>query len=740
MRATTIALLALFALCTTSVFAVNPSVNERGALVRVVTQWNAGCDGSKRTSWDNMVRAWYNDIKDTRSTPWGHGSNAWWGDGFYQNGSIVDSQFTDPSIVTWGRDYQADHVGEPDVAMIALHGGNASDASRWIGLVRVNEAGSGNCWAFQGHMEFGDDDLEFLHLSSCFSMDEGDWYPDWASTFKGLHQVNGFAGIMWISTAYNWRYREFSDDNYNCPMALSWLDNLYKNKAGGTDMCPVSRGVGVGGNGQSNCWSRMYSERYNNVWSTDPVDPTWHGVIYIAGCDPKSHDPLPNNKSPLPAGGFDYEGDPSLDRGVMDVDDYQVLVDAALPPIDPNMFTPPPGPDWLNGLSVDRVAVALNDAPPENIFEQDHLVEGYDTADTKVFKIDRFNGRVRYINRSRLFDWDLDPHTAVDPNVAEAMVVAVADQLGVPMAEFDQVVDVATVMGADYMTASKSSTPFSTHEAERMVTMGRMVNGYPVFESSLRASVSNNSEISRLLIRWPRFQVPTGLAPRLRSEIVNDITAQIFDAEFGAAIALDINLVYARFGDEFLPAAHVQFDDPQSGVELIVPLADTVPDGDLDGIPDDQDNCPDAWNHFQDDADGDLVGDACDNCPGTPNAGQDDIDGDGIGDACQDVIGACALPDGSCERLTRDECNVAAGTYQGDGTDCPSDPGLPGDANCDGWVNNGDIDAFVLALTNYDGPGGYLDTYQPCDNADFNGDGTPNNGDIDDFVLALGDI
>ncbi len=71
MRATTIALLALFALCTTSVFAVNPSVNERGALVRVVTQWNAGCDGSKRTSWDNMVRAWYNDIKDTRSTPWG---------------------------------------------------------------------------------------------------------------------------------------------------------------------------------------------------------------------------------------------------------------------------------------------------------------------------------------------------------------------------------------------------------------------------------------------------------------------------------------------------------------------------------------------------------------------------------------------------------------------------------------------------------------------------------------------
>ena len=56
-----------------------------------------------------------------------------------------------------------------------------------------------------------------------------------------------------------------------------------------------------------------------------------------------------------------------------------------------------------------------------------------------------------------------------------------------------------------------------------------------------------------------------------------------------------------------------------------------------------------------------------------------------------------------------------------------------GDLNCDGLVNNGDIDPFVLALTN---PGQYAVDYPDCDisAADINGDGLVNNGDIDAFV------
>ncbi len=59
-----------------------------------------------------------------------------------------------------------------------------------------------------------------------------------------------------------------------------------------------------------------------------------------------------------------------------------------------------------------------------------------------------------------------------------------------------------------------------------------------------------------------------------------------------------------------------------------------------------------------------------------------------------------------------------------------------GDLNCDGLVNNGDIDAFILALND---PAAYAITYPACniDAADCNQDGLINNGDIDSFVGLL---
>ncbi|MGH6958864.1 MAG: hypothetical protein ACREE7_00120, partial [Dongiaceae bacterium] len=60
----------------------------------------------------------------------------------------------------------------------------------------------------------------------------------------------------------------------------------------------------------------------------------------------------------------------------------------------------------------------------------------------------------------------------------------------------------------------------------------------------------------------------------------------------------------------------------------------------------------------------------------------------------------------------------------------------PGDLNCDGAVNNFDIDPFVLALLD---PAAYAAAYPDCDIdlADVNGDGVVNNFDIDPFVELL---
>ncbi|MGE0481067.1 MAG: hypothetical protein AB7Q17_11405 [Phycisphaerae bacterium] len=61
---------------------------------------------------------------------------------------------------------------------------------------------------------------------------------------------------------------------------------------------------------------------------------------------------------------------------------------------------------------------------------------------------------------------------------------------------------------------------------------------------------------------------------------------------------------------------------------------------------------------------------------------------------------------------------------------------VPGDLNCDGLVNNFDIDPFVLALTD---PASYAAAFPTCDisRADVNDDGLVNNFDIDPFVALL---
>ncbi|MBL8878435.1 MAG: hypothetical protein JNG88_04875, partial [Phycisphaerales bacterium] len=56
--------------------------------------------------------------------------------------------------------------------------------------------------------------------------------------------------------------------------------------------------------------------------------------------------------------------------------------------------------------------------------------------------------------------------------------------------------------------------------------------------------------------------------------------------------------------------------------------------------------------------------------------------------------------------------------------------------NCDGRVNNFDIDPFVLALSDANE---YAAAYPACDisTADIDGDGAVNNFDIDGFVACL---
>lgn len=84
--------------------------------------------------------------------------------------------------------------------------------------------------------------------------------------------------------------------------------------------------------------------------------------------------------------------------------------------------------------------------------------------------------------------------------------------------------------------------------------------------------------------------------------------------------------------------------DPVVRLRLRTQRADDIDDDrDRDGVPNDEDNCPDTANTDQADLDGDGFGDACDNCVAIANPSQSDRDEDGFGEACDTCPFNCTV-------------------------------------------------------------------------------------------------
>ncbi len=82
-------------------------------------------------------------------------------------------------------------------------------------------------------------------------------------------------------------------------------------------------------------------------------------------------------------------------------------------------------------------------------------------------------------------------------------------------------------------------------------------------------------------------------------------------------------------------------DQADADTDGVGDACDDALDRDADGVEDEVDRCPSAADPAQADVDGDGVGDACDNCAAHANPDQADGDGDGVGDACP--CDACAV-------------------------------------------------------------------------------------------------
>lgn len=263
------------------------AANHLEAQMYVVTDWISECQQADLGYWDDMVDFWYNEMDN-------HG----W---YHRNRRVVDGnmdrdRFCDPDT---GLANCNDHrnIDSGDAVMLGLHGGDSGN--HWIGALRRNGGASVNdCFIDApetpggNEMRVGDIDTEFLHFSSCNSMDDDNLpfayhmfqdIDDSPNNGRRLHQANGFHGLMWIGGCCDDQYEDFADDAHDVSIREAWMDHMFVTGINGSStQCPVAYGVG---SNRNDCFNRLDNERYNNVFS-DPSSIGYYCYYYYNGCTP----------------------------------------------------------------------------------------------------------------------------------------------------------------------------------------------------------------------------------------------------------------------------------------------------------------------------------------------------------------------------------------------------------------------------------------------------------------------
>ncbi len=262
-----------------------------------VDNWDLDCSGNS-LNWSAQVDRWYNEMDN-------HG---WYSrDGRFVDTSMDRDPFCDPDQANPNC---VDHnrIDDGDAVMIFMHGSDKDN--HWRGKLRDKDAAEVNhCYidapeaATEGgggaEMFLGDIDMEFMHFSSCNSMDDDNLTNAWRvfrdpadspGNGRRLHQADGFHGFMWIGSSLRQDYEDFADDAFSVSIRESWMDNMYRVNMGdnNADQCPVAYAIG---SNRSDCFNRLDNERYNNIFS-DPSSNAHYCYYYYEGCDPDGDDPF----------------------------------------------------------------------------------------------------------------------------------------------------------------------------------------------------------------------------------------------------------------------------------------------------------------------------------------------------------------------------------------------------------------------------------------------------------------
>ncbi len=264
-------------------FALVPgSARSRSAGMVSVTNWDSNCCASCANvpERNNMITRWYNNIKHSK-----HGAQAYDDYNIYRIDSTISQDLlTDTPEPGHNDDEWIDGV---NVAIVGMHGGE-HPSHFWRGQPRITGV-YGECSVEATEMKVGDLYNNSLVLSSCHSACK-EYFPYWSNwdvQFNGTHQIDGFHGVMWIDEDLRDNYAMLSDDGFDMPVKLSFIDNLYKADdwyvdGVSVDQCPIPVSAGA-----SSSQAEFHRDNYDYYsWDSDPTGSIFWARSGIVGCDP----------------------------------------------------------------------------------------------------------------------------------------------------------------------------------------------------------------------------------------------------------------------------------------------------------------------------------------------------------------------------------------------------------------------------------------------------------------------
>ena len=270
------------------------------------------------------------------------------------------------------------------------------------------------------------------------------------------------------------------------------------------------------------------------------------------------------------------------------------VLESAIPQFDERMLEAKGAEDWTKGLDFDRLTNAVGDG---SVKLTDKLMQSKRASDeTRALKLDPEKGVLRYENHARAWDFKQGPKLTKfeTPERAAPIVSKALEALGLPKAEFGD----AKLTTQMLRLSEKVQDPTNfgvDYEQYHLISLNRKINGFPVLNSRILASVNNDGLIQRLNVAWAPFKLNPNLKLRSRAEVLDQALEEVLQDDplhvaEDSNVKITAQLAYANKGinvndgkdetntgpNSFRPVVVVSVLALPTPYQVIVPLAEEV--------------------------------------------------------------------------------------------------------------------------------------------------------------------